>query len=116
MKNLIQPGNNLTLTAPAGGVVSGNAYLIGGLLVVAIISADAGEQFTAYSEGVCELPKEDSAAAFDEGDVAYWDDTAKEFDESAVGRYGAATVIAAAVAADKTVKVKLFGHAVPAVV
>jgi predicted RecA/RadA family phage recombinase len=39
MKNQKKTGRILTFTAPAGGVVSGGAYLIGGLLVVA--QADA---------------------------------------------------------------------------
>ena len=77
MKNYIQEGNVLTLIAPAGGVVSGKAYLIGLLVVVASFSANGGEEFEGYTVGVFELGKA-VADAPAQGDKAYWDDTGKE--------------------------------------
>jgi predicted RecA/RadA family phage recombinase len=76
MQNFIQPGNALTFTAPVGGVVSGGAYLIGALLVVAAVSASAGESFSGARVGVFELPKA-SGQAWTEGAALYWDNTAK---------------------------------------
>lgn len=61
--NFIQEGNVLELTAPVGGVVSGTPYRItptngaGGIVVVALVTADAGAQFNAAVSGVWELPK-----------------------------------------------------------
>ncbi len=74
--NYQQPGNVLTLTAPAGGVLSGTPYLIGGLLVVALHSAAEGASFEGQTVGVWSLPKV-SAQAWTEGAAIYWDDTAK---------------------------------------
>jgi len=115
MKNFVQTGNILRLTAPSGGVESGTAYLIGGLLVVALHDADATEAFSAVSEGVVELAKEATTAAFTEGEIVYWDGTAGQADESATGRYPVGTCVSGAIAADTTVKLKLFGYATAAV-
>lgn len=79
MNNYVQPGDVVTLTAPAGGVVSGTAYQIGSLFVVAGDDAAAGESFPAYTKGVFTLPKTDGGStAWTEGALLYWDDTAKE--------------------------------------
>ncbi|WJN60930.1 capsid cement protein [Pseudomonas sp. SO81] len=55
-KNYVQDGDSLTLIAPAGGVVSGNPYVIGTLAVVALVTAAAGEPFAARATGVFRLP------------------------------------------------------------
>ena len=74
MNNFEKPGHTITLTAPAGGVVSGNVYKIGQLVVVAAISAGAGEAFEGTRSGVfSDLPKDDSSA-WSEGDPLFWDD------------------------------------------
>jgi predicted RecA/RadA family phage recombinase len=75
MQNYKQPGDILTFTAPTGGVVSGTAYLIGALLVVAQASADAGAEFEGLVEGVLTLPKPGSQA-WAEGQKIYWNDAA----------------------------------------
>jgi len=116
MQNFDQPGRILEMTAPAGGVTSGTGYLIGGLYGVAVHDADATEKFSFAVEGVYTLPKEATTAAFTEGERVFWDDTAKEMDESAAGRYHAGVAVEAAIATDATVKVKLLGFAESAVV
>ena len=45
MKNFVQPGDVVELTAPSGGVVSGTVYLIGALVVVATVTAAEGAKF-----------------------------------------------------------------------
>ncbi len=72
MNSFIQPGNVLTLTAPAGGVESGKGYKIGQLFVVAAEDAAAGAAFEGMVAGVYELPKL-SAQAWTEGALVYWD-------------------------------------------
>ena len=72
MRNYLKPGNTVTLTAPTGGVVSGTAYLIGALLVVAQASAAEGAEFEGLAEGVVTLPKVGSQA-WTEGAKVYWD-------------------------------------------
>lgn len=115
MKNFIQPGNALDLIAPSGGVVSGNAYLFSGLLVVAATTAAVGEKFVGYSEGVFELPKL-STADFVPGELAFWDNGSdKRFEKTASGLFPCATAIETTAGSATTVKVKLHGHAVAAV-
>lgn len=55
-KNYVQDGNVLSLTAPAGGVVSGGIYAIGALVVVAGGNAAAGEPFQGHAAGVWNVP------------------------------------------------------------
>jgi predicted RecA/RadA family phage recombinase len=78
MDNYVQRGQVLELTAPVGGVVSGSAYLIGQLLVVATVDAAAGEKFSGYvGREVVALPKV-AEEAWTENLKLYWDDTAKK--------------------------------------
>lgn len=115
MKNYIQPGKALDLIAPSGGVVSGNAYLFSGLLVVAATTAAQGEKFVGYSEGVFDLPKV-AASDFVPGELAYWDNgTDKRFEKTASGLFPVATCIETTASNAATMKVKLCGHAVLAV-
>lgn len=69
MKYGISYGDVLTLTAPSGGVVGGNAYLIDDLPVVAFADADEGTKFAACVTGVFSFV---SAANFTEGAVAFY--------------------------------------------
>ena len=57
MKNYVMEGEKLELTAPVGGVVSGKAYKIGALIVVATVTKAAGEKFVGITEGVVKMPK-----------------------------------------------------------
>lgn len=110
MQNFIQPGDVLTLTAPAGGVVSGTAYKIGQLLVVAAITADAAAAFEGKTTGVFTLPKA-TAQAFAEGALVYWDNTAKKITTTALGNLLVGVAVAAALAADTTGLIRLDGVA-----
>jgi len=107
MKNYIQEGKTLELTAPAGGVVSGVGYMIGGLFAVASTTEAAAAKFSGCVSDVFEMPKEATTAVFTEGETCFWDDTAKRFDETAVGRFPAAVCVAAAGATDAVVRVKI---------
>lgn len=78
MKNYIQPGDSLTFTAPAGGVLSGNAYLIGRCFGIAAGDAADAAPFVLKTEGVFEVAKV-SAQAWTAGAAIYWDNTAKLF-------------------------------------
>jgi predicted RecA/RadA family phage recombinase len=84
MKNFIQPGETMTFTAPAGGVVSGKGYKIGQLFVVAAHSANAGAKFEGQVVGVFDLPKA-ASQAWTEGALVYWDDTEGECTTTATG-------------------------------
>lgn len=111
MKNFIQEGKTLTLTAPSGGVVSGAAYLIGGLLAIAVADADEGDEFEGMTEGVFELAKKTSDT-MSEGDPIYWDVSEEEFTTTASTNYKVGTCVEDAGSSATTVKVKLCGFAV----
>lgn len=70
MRNFVQPGKTLTLTAPAGGVVSGRFYRIGAFFGVAVQSAAQNQPFDLETGGVYSLEKT-SAQAWAVGDVIY---------------------------------------------
>ena len=72
MKNYLQDGNVVTLTAPRD-VDIGEGYFIGQLFCVAVDEADSGESFPACVSGVVELDKDRSA--FVEGQLVYFDGT-----------------------------------------
>lgn len=90
--NQIESGDNITLAAPSGGVVSGTPYLIGTLFGVALQSAAQGENFILQTEGVFSITKltSDDVAA---GAVLYWDNSNKRLSTTSTSNYkvGAAT-------------------------
>lgn len=86
MKNFSQKGETMDMTAPAGGVTSGFPVLIGGLLVVPVASADAGDTFAGLTCGVIESAKP-AAQAWTQGDVVYWDVSEAEFTKTASGNF-----------------------------
>ena len=110
MKNFIQRGDMITVTAPTGGVTSGQGVLVGNLFGVAATTAAEGESVEIATVGVYELPKLASAVIAAGGRVA-WDDTAKQVVLPGTGMVpiGVATVSAGNGAA--TVRVRLDGVA-----
>ena len=76
MKNYVQPGNTITLTAPYD-VASGDGLLVGSIFGVATGAAANGEAIEAALVGVFDLKKVGSQA-WAVGDKIYWDNTAKE--------------------------------------
>lgn len=75
MKNFIQPGDAVTIPAPAD-VVSGAGVLAGTLFGVAEHDALSGEDVTINTSGVYDMAKV-SAQAWTVGAAIYWDNTAK---------------------------------------
>jgi predicted RecA/RadA family phage recombinase len=96
MDNYVAPGEVLELTAPTDGVVSGTAYKIGSLVVVATVTKAETLKFSAIVKGVVQHAKV-SAQAWTEGVKIYWDDTAKLF-TTTVGSNTLVGVAAAAAA------------------
>ncbi|MFG1319841.1 DUF2190 family protein [Xanthobacter autotrophicus] len=108
MKNFVQHGDTLDLTAPSGGVISGTAYLIGALFGVAVVSADAGVTFPLRVVGVYILPKA-TGEAWAEGAVLYWDNTNKRLTTTASGNTKVGMVASAALSAATTGAIRLNG-------
>lgn len=106
MKNDVQPGKILTLTAPGGGVVSGQAYQIGSLVVVATADVAAGDPFEALvGPGVIRHAKAPSEA-WTEGAPIYFDESEGVFttdDDTAANPLVGVAVEAVADGADDTI-------------
>jgi predicted RecA/RadA family phage recombinase len=77
VKNFIQRGDMITLTAPTGGVTSGQGVLVGNLFGIAATTAAEGESIEIAPVGVYELPKR-ASAVIAAGDRVAWDNTAKQ--------------------------------------
>lgn len=105
MRNYVQPGESLDLTAPSGGTVAGTMYKIGSILCVAAASVAAGLKFAAYVLGVFDLPK--ATGAVTEGQLLYWDDTAKNITTTATSNTKAGVAAQAAASGDATVRIRL---------
>ncbi|KZE33147.1 DUF2190 family protein [Chelatococcus daeguensis] len=109
MKNYVQPGNTITLTAPYA-VVSGDGLLVGSIFGVAAGSAALGETVGASLVGVFDLKKV-ASQAWAAGDKVYWDNTNKEATKTATGNtaVGVATEAVAGGAGDVIGRVRLNG-------
>jgi len=107
MKNFIQKGDTITLTAPTGGVSSGDGVLVGSLFGIAAGDAAENDNVEVQTRGVFDLPKATGAIA--QGAKVYWDNTNKNVTTAVTGNtlIGAATVAAAS--GDATVIVRLNG-------
>ena len=75
MKNYVQPGTTLTLTAPYA-VTSGDGLLVGSIFGVAAGDAASGATVEAALTGVFDLTKIGSQA-WTVGAKVYWDNTNK---------------------------------------
>ena len=72
MKNQVQQGDAIDVVAPSGGMVSGNAYLIGAnLFGVSATTVAVGVTGVIWRKGVFSLAKI-SAQAWVVGDIIYW--------------------------------------------
>ena len=109
MKNYVQPGNTITLTAPYA-VVSGDGLLVGSIFGVATGSAALGETVEAALVGVVDLKKV-ASQAWAAGDKVYWDNTNKEATKTATANtlVGVATEAIAGGAGDVIGRVRLNG-------
>lgn len=99
MKNYIQEGDIVELTAPSGGVVAGTAYLIGAVVVVALTTVAQTLKFNALMRGVGYMPKA-TGQAWTEGAILYWDNTNKNFTTTSAGNTKCGFASAAAASGD----------------
>jgi predicted RecA/RadA family phage recombinase len=104
MKNFIQPGDDITVIAPTGGVTAGQLVVIKALVGVATCSAAAGAQVEISTEGVFDLQK-NAPDVFNVGDVAKIGAGSNII--AVAGTLGVGWVTTAAVAGSATVRVKL---------
>jgi predicted RecA/RadA family phage recombinase len=108
MKNFIQDGNVLTLTAPYA-VASGAAFKVGSIVAVATKAVGSGETVEGLTTGVVEVAKV-SAQAWSVGAPIYWDDTAKLFTTTSTSNTLAGVATAVAANPSSVGRVRLNGH------
>lgn len=115
MKNFVQPGHNITVTTPSGGVISGAPVLINELFGVACDARAQGEDLELATVGVFDLPKAASVTPA-QGEEAFYNSSTKVVTPtSATGLFKIGVFTQAAAANDATARVRLDGHAVTAV-
>ena len=109
MKNYVQPGNTITLTAPSD-VASGDGLLVGSIFAVATGNATNGETVEADLVGIFNLTKA-ASQAWSVGDKIYWDNTAKVATKTASGNtaIGVAVEAVGGGASDTIGRVRLNG-------
>jgi predicted RecA/RadA family phage recombinase len=81
MKNYIQTGDTLTVTAPAD-VSSGDLVVVGSIIGVAAYDAASGADVEVDTDGVFELPKV-VTDVIGQGDKLYWDSSVKKLTKTA---------------------------------
>ncbi|HEY8007984.1 MAG TPA: DUF2190 family protein [Methylocella sp.] len=113
--NYRQPGETITMTAPAGGIASGEGRMFGALFGVAHFTAAEGDPVEVGVVGVWVLPKPNSVVTFAAGARVFWDDSGKTCKASAAGYFPIGIAAVAAGATDATVTVRLDGNSVVAV-
>ena len=109
MKNYVQPGKTITLTAPYA-VTSGDGLLVGSISGVAAAPSALGEAVEAALVGVYDLKKV-ASQAWAAGDKIYWDNTAKQTTKTLTSNtlIGVATEAVAGGATDLIGRVRLNG-------
>ena len=108
MKNYVQEGKTVTVTAPSA-VVSGQFITVGAIRGVAAFDAAQGEPVEVTTEGVFTLPKV-AADSIVPGDLLYWNGTACTKVPSTGSRPLVGVAIKPAAANSTTVAVKLGVH------
>ena len=105
MKNFVQPGEAITVPAPAA-VKSGDLVIVGSLFGVAETDADSGADVALNTSGVFTLGKV-SAQAWTVGARIYWDGTAGNATTTASGNTLIGHAISAAANPSATGNVRL---------
>lgn len=113
MKNYIQSGHIVRVTTPAGGIASGDALIVGSIFGIAAYSAAESDPVELATMGIYQLPKA-SAAVLAVGTRVAWDNTAKEVNTPAAGRFPIGVAVEAAGSGVTTVAVRLDGVATAA--
>ncbi|AXQ95684.1 DUF2190 family protein [Cereibacter azotoformans] len=107
MKNFVQPGDTLTIPAPAS-VLSGQPVIAGEIVGIASGDAASGAAVDVATSGVFELPKV-AADAVTLGAPIYWDAEAELATTTETDNIKLGVAVAAAAASTATVRVRLSG-------
>ncbi len=107
MKNFVQDGNVVTVTAPSGGVVSGAGLIVGNIFGVCAFDADQTEEVEIAVVGVFELPK--ASGQINEGAAVSWDNSAHNVVAPGTGKFPIGVCVKLAGTSDPTCLVRLNG-------
>jgi predicted RecA/RadA family phage recombinase len=107
MKNFVQTGDVLTLTAPYA-VAAGAAFKVGSIVAVATSAAESAATVEGITTGVVDVAKV-SAQAWTVGAPIYWDDTVKLFTTVSTSNTLAGAAVAVAANPSATGRVRLNG-------
>lgn len=111
MNNRVQLGSSpIELTAPSGGVTSGQAVKVGQIFGVVIAAAAVSTKMQVEVEGVFEIVKKTTDVVA-EGALLYWDPTPGELTTTASGNLLVGAAVEAAGNTATKVKVRLNGAA-----
>jgi predicted RecA/RadA family phage recombinase len=111
MRSFVQDGKDLDVMSPAGGTLSGNAYLIGASIFgVAVTDSVAGDDVVLRRLGVFTGMPKAAGAAWAQGDILYWDNTAFNFTKTATNNTRVAVANSVQLAGDTTGDVILTGQ------
>ena len=111
--NYRQAGETITLSAPSGGILSGQGFVTGAIFAVAASDAIEGAEVEGNTVGVWMLPK--AAGVIAEGARVWWNDTLKVVvNATGAGFFPIGVAVGGAADADATVNVRLDGVAVAA--
>ncbi len=108
MKNHIQKGDVITVSAPAGGTASGEGMIVGNIFGVAAYAAAEGDPVELTTTGVFKFPKA-TAAVLTVGARVAWDNTAKNINVPGAGRFPVGIATEAAGNGITSVAVRLDG-------
>jgi len=108
MRNYVQPGNVVSVTAPADGLSAGAGVLIGSLFGVAAIAAEASTPVEIETVGVFDLDKT-AGDTFTQGATVYWNATTKACTSTASSNTKIGAALLATSGSSPTVRVRLNG-------
>lgn len=111
MRSFLKDGLNFDAVSPAGGTVSGNAYLVGAAIFgVAVTDSVAGDTVSLRRVGQFTGMPKAAGAAWAVGDILYWDNAAFNFTKTATANTRVAVAASVQIAGDTTGDVLLDGH------
>ena len=100
MKQYLQSGAKVNLTAPAGGVVGGQGVQVGSIFGYVSADTAAGDTMVVNVHGIFGPVTTDTGAAWAEGDVLYWDNTNSRLTKTASTNLKVGACAAAKLAGD----------------
>ena len=110
MKNYVQPGGAIDVTAPYA-VNAGGGMLIGsGLFGIAVDTMASGATGPIWTDGVFDITKNTGAGeSYVAGQRVFWDNTNKRLTSTSTGNLNVGVTVATAATGDATARVVIDG-------